>query len=157
VAAVRVPPGFALPRTNVLAARRDALARELRVTCAADRDALIRHVWRTAVPIPDVLVVARLEMVSGTTPPRLTVDGVQGDFAQAGHRGPLQGVRGGAGPAAGRFAQERHELAREARHRAADADAADIRASADAVHPTALRHVALDHWSPAAKFHEALR
>ena len=59
--------------------------------------------------------------------------------------------------AAGRLVHERHELVREARHGAADADAADVRAAADAVDPAAFGHVALDHRAPAAELHDALR
>src|SRR5580693_278760 len=54
------------------------------------------------------------------------------------------------------FIHERHELVRETRHRAADADTSDVRASPDASHPAALWHVAIDNWSPAAQFHDAL-
>src|SRR6185369_12262243 len=59
--------------------------------------------------------------------------------------------------AAGRLVHERHELVREARHRAGDADAADVRTAADAVHPAALRYVAVDDRPPAADPHLALR
>src|ERR1043165_3655296 len=51
---------------------------------------------------------------------------------------------------------ERHELVREAGHRAADADAADVRAAADPGHPAALGHVAVDDRAPAADLHQAL-
>src|SRR5262245_40935317 len=52
---------------------------------------------------------------------------------------------------AGRLIEEGrlHKLIREARHGAADADAADIGATANAVDPAALADVAVDHWSPA--------
>src|SRR5881398_247725 len=52
-------------------------------------------------------------------------------------------------PAAGRSVHERHELVGEAGHRAADADAADVRAAADPGHPAALRHVAVHDGAPA--------
>src|SRR5215475_13981510 len=42
-----------------------------------------------------------------------------------------------------RFIHKRHEFVREARHGAGDADAADVRAAADAAHPGALGHVAI--------------
>src|SRR3954453_21672664 len=48
------------------------------------------------------------------------------------------------------FVHERHELVGEARHRAADADAADVGTPADAVDPAALGHVALYDRAPAA-------
>src|SRR5271156_3133672 len=47
------------------------------------------------------------------------------------------------------FVNERHDFVREAWHGAANADAADVRAPANACHPPALRHVAVDHWPPA--------
>src|ERR671911_2127660 len=40
-----------------------------------------------------------------------------------------------------RLVHERHELVREARHRAADADAAHVGAAADLVHPAPLSHI----------------
>src|SRR5262245_55374552 len=57
---------------------------------------------------------------------------------------------------AGRLVHERHELVREAGHRAADADASDIRTTADASHPPALCHVAVDNRTPTAELHDAL-
>src|SRR5258708_23976127 len=56
-----------------------------------------------------------------------------------------------------RFVHERHELVREAGHRASDADAADVRAATDAVDPSPLGDVALDNRAPTAQFHTALR
>src|SRR5262249_37566609 len=56
---------------------------------------------------------------------------------------------------ADRILQEGHELAGEARHRAADTDAADVRAAAHPVDPAALGHVALDHLAPAAQLDQA--
>src|ERR1700680_18607 len=53
------------------------------------------------------------------------------------------------------FVHEGHELVGKARHRAAYADSADIRAAADASHPTAFRDVTINHWPPAAHFHQA--
>src|SRR6202011_5721829 len=51
---------------------------------------------------------------------------------------------------------EWHELVGEARHGAAYADAADVRATTDTVHPSALGHVALDCRAPTAELHQAL-
>src|SRR3954465_7898729 len=95
------------------------------------------------------------ELGSRSPPLGFLVDGPRGDGPQlpdgravhAGHRG-----RGG-GP--GRLVHEPHELVGEAGHRAADADAADVRAPADAVDPAALGHVALDDWTPTAKLQNA--
>ena len=70
---------------------------------------------------------------------------------------PPTRLAGGAGhERAGGRVHERLELVREARHRAADADAADVRAAAHAVDPAALGHVALDDRAPAAELDQAL-
>ena len=50
---------------------------------------------------------------------------------------------------------EGHEFVGKAGHRAADADAADVGASADAGHPAAFRHVAVDDRPPATELHQA--
>src|SRR5580658_6935835 len=57
----------------------------------------------------------------------------------------------------GRLVHEGHELVRETRHRAADTDAADVRATADAGHPSALRNVAVDNRPPATELDQASR
>src|ERR1700690_3173572 len=57
----------------------------------------------------------------------------------------------------GRLIHEGHELVRESRHGAADADSAHVRTAAEAIHPAALGHVAIHHRAPAAEFHDALR
>src|SRR3954451_2269908 len=101
--------------------------------------------------------VAGLDLLSGNAPLRFLVDGLRGDAPQL----PDEVAVGAAGQcrdgAARRLVHERHELVRETRHRAADADAADVRAAADAVDPSALRHVALDDGTPAAQLDDALR
>ena len=56
-----------------------------------------------------------------------------------------------------RLIHERHELVGKARHRAADADAADVRAAADARHPAALADVALHDRAPASQLDDAER
>src|SRR3712207_5177904 len=63
---------------------------------------------------------------------------------------------GGGERRARRLVHERHELVREARHRARDADAAHVRAAADPAHPASLWHVAVDYRSPAAYLYLAL-
>src|SRR5690349_3792296 len=57
----------------------------------------------------------------------------------------------------GRLVHERHELVRKARHRARDADSADIRTPTNPAHPTAFGHVAVHHGPPAADLYQALR
>src|SRR5690349_11427140 len=78
------------------------------------------------------------ELLARPAPARLLVEGLGGDVAQ-----PLDGpaVRAdhlGGQLAAGRLVHERHELVREARHGAADADATDVRAAAHPVDPAAF-------------------
>src|ERR1700757_4533655 len=94
---------------------------------------------------------------AGGGPLGLLVDRTGGDWAQTAdppaiHPRPCCGHL-----AARRLVHERHELVREAGHRAADADAADVRAAAHAVDPAPLGHVALDHGTPAAQLDQALR
>src|SRR5579875_3632762 len=83
------------------------------------------------------------QLASGMTPPRLLIDRMFGDVAQAADHGAVKmaGKLGGHA-AARRLIHERHEFIREPRHGAGDADAADIGTSADAVHPSALGYVA---------------
>src|SRR5215831_12643349 len=56
-----------------------------------------------------------------------------------------------------RFVHERHEFVREPRHRTADADSANVWATADATDPAALGHIALDHRTPTTDLHQAFR
>src|SRR6478672_13783327 len=107
------------------------------------------------LPSPGLLV-AGLELAALGPPARFLVQRLGGDAPK-----PLDGPAvDRAAPRrelrARRLVHERHELVREARHRAADADAADVRAAADAVDPAALRHVALDDRAPAPELDDAL-
>src|SRR5690349_20697720 len=77
------------------------------------------------------------------------VDGLAGHMAQAADHRPVQSGRSGRQDRARRLVHERHELIRAAGHRAADADATDVRAAADPVDPSAFGHVALDDGTPA--------
>src|ERR1700712_3548513 len=90
-------------------------------------------------------------------PTRLFVQSASGDVAQIADHRPVEARRGGRDLAARWLVHERHELVGEARHRAPDADAAHVRAAADAVDPAALRHVALDDRTPASELHDAFR
>jgi hypothetical protein len=70
-------------------------------------------------------------------------------FSVRGHgRRRKQGTR--------RLVHERHKFVRKARHRATDADAANIGAPAYAGHPTTLADITLDNWSPTSQFDDAL-
>src|SRR5690606_19853561 len=89
-------------------------------------------------------------------PLRFLVGRPVGDRAQPAYqRAVAGGERAGEGAARG-LVHERHELVREPGHGAGDADPADVGAAADAVHPTALGHVAVDHRAPAPDLHLAL-
>src|SRR6476661_10899321 len=108
------------------------------------------------LPSPGLLV-AGLELAALGPPARFLVQRLGGDAPK-----PLDGPAvDRAAPSrelrARRLVHERHELVREARHRAPDADAAHVRAAADPVDPAALRHVAVDHRPPAAGRYQTLR
>src|SRR6478609_6690321 len=100
--------------------------------------------------------VTGLDLLSGDPPLRFLVDGLRGDGPQLPDEAAVGTARQGRDGAARRLVHEGHELVREAGHRAADADAADVRAAADAVDPPALGHVALHDRSPASELHQAL-
>src|SRR4051794_11528543 len=117
---------------------------------------------RSRVAIAKLLSVAPAGLVAGgqlgpVVPPLgLLVHGAVGDRPQTPDRLAVQGDRRRGHAAAGRGVHERHELVGEARHRAADADAAHVRAAADPRHPAALGDVAVDDRSPAADLDQAL-
>src|SRR5215470_8183519 len=102
------------------------------------------------------LLVARQELVALLAPLRLLVGGLRGEAAKSADHGSVHGARRRGDLRSRRLVHERHELVREARHGAGDADAAHVRAAAHAVDPAALGHVALDHGSPAAQLDQAL-
>src|SRR6516225_3195718 len=121
--------------------------------------------WPVSWPVfsPLVVVIARSprllvagEKFAALRPPLgLFVRGAGGEAAEGTDSGAVHlGCRGGH-PRARRLVHERHELVREAGHRARDADAADVGAAADAIDPAALGHVALDHRPPAAELDQA--
>src|ERR1700734_1113998 len=58
---------------------------------------------------------------------------------------------------AGRLIHEGHELVREARHRATDANSADVWATADSAHPAAFGDVALDDGAPTSELDQTGR
>src|SRR3981081_1979678 len=84
------------------------------------------------------------QLVARLAPRRLGVGGLHGEAAKAADHCPVRPRSGGRDLGARRLFHARHILVREAWHRAPDADAADVRASADAVDPATLGHVALD-------------
>src|SRR5438093_4468989 len=103
---------------------------------------VVIDVLRSGLPARGRLVSA-LELAAGSPPRRLQVEGIAVEPAE-GPDGPAVGEhRGRRQVRARRLVHERHEPIGEARHRAADADPADVGTSADAAHPAALAHVAV--------------
>src|SRR3954467_4534750 len=96
------------------------------------------------------------ELATRPAPLGFLVHGSGGHGPQSPDRGAVRRHRCGGELPAGRLVHEGHELVREARHRAADADATDVRAASDAVDPAPLGHVALHDRSPAAQLDDAL-
>src|SRR6266702_885827 len=102
------------------------------------------------------LLVAGAEFGALHAPLRLLVRRAGGEAAEAAYHRAVHAARGRRHGRARRLVHERHELVREAGHRAGDADAAHVGAAAHAVDPAALGHVALDHRAPAAELDQAL-
>src|ERR671930_1346996 len=94
--------------------------------------------------------VAGQQLVALLPPLGLFVDRLLGEAAQRPDDRSVHAAGRGGDPRAGWLVHERHELVREAGHRAGDADAAHVRAAADAVDPAALGHVAPHDLAPAA-------
>src|SRR3982750_3664576 len=109
-----------------------------------------------ALLVAPARLVAGRQLAAVVAPARLLVDRRVRDAAQLADQRPVGGGDGRREPAAGRRVHERHELVGEAGHRARDADPADVRAAADAVHPAALGDVAVDDRPPAADLDQAL-
>src|SRR3954452_11846610 len=118
---------------------------------------LASFVLVVAIGLPPLALVAGQELGTGRAPLRFLVDRLRGDAAQTTDRTAVDTARHRRHPCTGRLVHERHELVGEAGHRAADADAPDVRAPTDAVDPTALGDVALHDRSPAPELHDALR
>src|SRR5687767_11137692 len=120
-------------------------------------------IFTTSGSPPCTLVIAspRLleaggQLVTRRAPARLALEGVDGEAAQLAHGGAVRRDAAARQGGPRRLLHERHELVGEARHRAADADAAHVGAPADPVDPATLRHVALHHRPPAAELDDAL-
>src|SRR4051812_14367039 len=148
---------LALALHHVLSAPGRALADVLRATLLVMGDAvvwIVRHV--ILLPGSPGLVISRRQILAAVTPLRFLVHGLRRDAPQAPDHAAVEAARDGRHRGAGRLVHERHELVGEARHGAADADAAHVGAAAHAVDPPPLGHVALDHRTPAAELHDAL-
>src|SRR5882757_10059500 len=91
------------------------------------------------------LLVAGGQIGAALAPLRFLVERLGRIPAEGTDDGAVHAARGGGDAGTGRLVHERHELVRESRHRAGDADAADVRATAHAVDPAALGYVALHH------------
>src|SRR6516164_1811578 len=102
------------------------------------------------------LLEARQELIALLAPLRLLVGGLRGEAAQGADHSAVHHACRRGDLRSRRLVHERHELVREARHRAGDADAAHVRAAAHPVDPAALGHIALDHRAPAAQLDQAL-
>src|ERR1700734_741493 len=102
------------------------------------------------------LLIAREKVAPPFPPLGLLVGRLGGEAAEGADHGAVEGARGRGHLRARGLVHERHELVREARHGAGDADPAHVGAAADPVDPAALGHVALDHRSPAAQLDQAL-
>src|SRR5918994_6991587 len=105
---------------------------------------------------PPARVVAGGELPLVVAPLGFLVDRLVGYAPEPPDHGAVDFGHGSRERRARRLVHERHELVREAWHRAADADAAHVRAAADPVHPAPLGHVAVDDGAPAADLHLAL-
>src|SRR5579875_554893 len=90
------------------------------------------------------------------TPAGLFVHSVVGEVPQRPDQPPVQAGDPRRELASRRLVHEGHELVREARHGATDADAADVGAAAEARHPASLGHVAVHHRPPATQLDQAL-
>src|ERR1022692_2098137 len=108
-------------------------------------------------PLSPALLVTGQELVALLAPLRFLVRGLRGEPAERADDRSVQRARGRRHSGTWRLVHEGHELVREPRHGAGNADAADVRAAAHAVDPAALGDVALHYRPPAAQLHQALR
>src|SRR4029077_850116 len=127
----------------------------LSLVCGAPARGLALVMSQVLPSSPGFLVTGE-QVIALLAPPRLLVGRLGREAAEGADNRAVQRGRGGGHPGAGRFVHERHELVREAGHRAGDADTAHVGAAADPVDPASLGHVALDHRAPAAQLDQAL-
>src|SRR5580704_17696671 len=79
--------------------------------------------------LPPLALVTGQKLPTWCSPLRLFVHRVFGDAPQTADHLPVDTARHGGNPSSGRLIHKRHELVREARLGAADADPTDVRAS----------------------------
>src|SRR5450755_588993 len=130
------------------------------ISCSPHSASAAHEIKVTATLFPLPSPPLRVAAGQGPAPaPPFGLDVVLGldvALAEIAHHRPVGVFRDpGRPPAPLVLVHERHELVREAGHRAGHADTADVRAAADAVDPAAIRHVALDHGSLAAELDQA--
>src|ERR1017187_5681382 len=113
--------------------------------------------FSTVAIVSPRLLVAGAEFRALGAPLRFLVRRAGGEAAQAADHRAVHAAGGRRHRRAWWLVHEGHELVRESGHGAGDADAADVRAAADAVDPAPLGYVALDDGSPAAELDQALR
>lgn len=90
-------------------------------------------------------------------PFRFFIHGVIRKVAKRADRFAVNTDRCSGNSGAVRLIHEGHKLVWESRHRAANANSTHVRTSANSRHPTPLRHIAIDHRTPTAQFHDAFK
>src|SRR5262245_6235685 len=85
------------------------------------------------------------------------IDRMLRDTAQAANHSSVESTNAGRDLTSRWFIHERHKLIGKAGHGAANADAANVRTSANSSHPAALGHITLDYRAPAANFDKTFR
>src|SRR5689334_16598198 len=114
------------------------ISTSLRASPAAPRSVLVTVAMDSLLPLAGAVgagVVAGGQLGAAVSPPRLLVGRPIGDRPQAADDPPVEARDARGDHAPGGLVHERHELVGESGHGAGDADAADIRAAADSVHP----------------------
>src|SRR5579859_747256 len=109
-----------------------------------------------AVSLLPGLLEAGQELVALLAPLGLLVGRPRGEAPERPDDRAVHAARRRRDPCSWWLVHERHELVREARHRAGDADATHVGAAAHTVDPATLGDVAFDHRPPAAQLDQAL-
>src|SRR5436190_9911017 len=90
-----------------------------------------------AIAVMDGIITGG-ELAAAMSPFGFLIHGMVGNGAQRTDEAAVRADEHAGKSCAGRFVHERHELVGKTRHGAADANATDVRAAADAVHPSAF-------------------
>src|SRR6202022_1555554 len=101
--------------------------------------------------------IARIQFGARMTPTWFFICSTLRDAAQSLNNSSGDSGNCGGAHCARRRVHEGEKPVRETRHGTSDADAPDVWAAANPVHPTAFGDVAVHHRSPASQFHYALR